>query len=97
MPKAYWVSCYRAVHDPAALADYAKLAGSAIEKHGGRFVVRGSAARAYDGGVQDRTVIVEFDSLDRAIAARESPDYGEAMRALGNAVDRDFRIVEGAA
>jgi NAD(P)-dependent dehydrogenase (short-subunit alcohol dehydrogenase family) len=26
MPKAYWVSCYRSISDPAALADYAKLA-----------------------------------------------------------------------
>ncbi len=95
MAKAYWVSCYRAVHDPTALGEYAKLAGPAVDKYHGRFIVRGSAAHAYEQGVQNRTVIVEFDSLDQAVAARESPEYAEALRALGNAVERDFRIVEG--
>ena len=95
MPKAYWVSCYRAVHDPAKLAEYAKLAGPAIEQHQGRFVIRGAAAHAYEQGVAERTVVVEFDSLERAVAARQSPEYAAALRALDGAVERDFRIVEG--
>lgn len=95
MAKGYWVSCYRAVHDPAALAEYAKLAGPAIQLYGGRFVARGGTIRAYDAGVEQRTVIVEFDSVEQAIKARESAEYGAAMAALGNAVERDFRIVEG--
>lgn len=97
MAKGYWVSCYRSVSDQAALAEYAKLAGPAIQQYGGRFVVRGSAVRAYDAGVEGRTVIVEFDTVEQAIKARESPEYGEAIRVLGNAVERDFRVVEGAA
>ena len=95
MAKAYWVSCYRAVHDPAALAEYAKLAGPAIQLHGGRFVARGGTVRTYEDGRDQRTVIVEFDSVDQAIKARESAEYGAALDALGNAVERDFRIVEG--
>ena len=95
MAKGYWISCYRAVHDPAALAEYAKLAGPAIQKHGGRFLARGGTVRVYESGVEQRTVVVEFDSVERAIEARESPEYGAAMKALGSAVDRDFRIVEG--
>ncbi len=97
MAKGYWVSCYRAVRDPAALGEYAKLAGPAVQQHGGRFVARGGTVRAYEQGVENRTVIVEFDSVEKAIAARESPEYAEALRALGSAVERDFRIVEGAA
>ena len=42
-----------------------------------------------------RVVIVEFDSVDKAVAAHDSPGYQEALRVLGNAVDRDLRIVEG--
>ena len=95
MARGYWVSCYRAVHDQTALGEYAKLAAPAIEKHGGKFVARGSAVKAYEQGVVGRTVVVEFESVDKAIAARESPEYGEALRALGNAVERDFRVVEG--
>ena len=95
MAKGYWVSCYRAVHDPAALGEYAKLAGPAIQAHGGRFVARGGTVRTYEPAIDGRTVIVEFDSVEQAIAARESAEYGEALRALGDAVERDFRIVEG--
>jgi uncharacterized protein (DUF1330 family) len=95
MAKGYWVSCYRAVHDPAALAEYAKLAGPAIQLHGGRFVVRGTAAHAYEQGVQNRTVVVEFDSVEQAVKAHDSAEYGAALKALAGAVERDFRIVEG--
>jgi uncharacterized protein (DUF1330 family) len=95
MAKAYWISCYRSVNNPAALAAYAKLAGPAIEKGGGRFLARGSPARVYENGVDQRTVLVEFDSVEQAVATHDSADYREALRALGNAVERDLRIVEG--
>jgi uncharacterized protein (DUF1330 family) len=96
MAKGYWVSCYHSIKDPEKLAAYAKLAAPSIQRSGGRFVVRGPAAKAYEQGYLQRTVIVEFESLDAAIAARESPGYQEALRALGDGVVRDFRICEGA-
>ncbi len=95
MAKGYWVSCYRAVHDDGKLAAYAKLAAPAIQKHGGRFVVRGVAAEAHEEGIVGRTVVVEFDSVDAARTAHDSAEYGEALDALRGAVERDFRIVEG--
>ena len=95
MPKAYWISAYRSVNDPQALAAYAKLAGPALQKAGGRFLARGVPAQVYEGGLSQRTVLLEFDSLAQAIAAHDSPAYQEALRALGNAVDRDLRIIEG--
>lgn len=96
MAKAYWISCYRAIRDPKALAAYAKLAGPALQGAGGRFLARGMPARVYEAGLNQRTVLVEFDSIDQAIAAHDSAGYQEALRALGNAVERDLRIVEGA-
>ena len=95
MPKAYWTSVYRAIHDPEAMAAYAKLAGPAIQKAGGRFLARGTPAQVYESGVNQRVVIVEFASLAQAVAAHDSPDYQEALRVLGKAVDRDLRITEG--
>jgi len=95
MPKAYWISAYRAIHDADALAAYAKLAGPALQAAGGRFLARGMPARTYENGLAQRTVLVQFDSVAQAIAAHDSPAYQEALRALGNAVDRDFRIIEG--
>ena len=97
MAKGYWVSCYRKINDEAALGEYAKLAGPAITGLGGKFVARGGTVRTYDAGIEGRTVIVEFESVEKAIAARESAEYGKALDALGNAVERDFRIVEGVA
>ncbi len=95
MAKAYWITAYRSVRDPQALAAYAKLALPALEAAGGRFLVRGIPARVYEGGLEQRTVLIEFASVAQAIAAHDSPAYREALRALGNAADRDMRIVEG--
>lgn len=97
MAKAYWVSAYRAIRDPKAFAAYAKLAGPALEGAGGRFLVRGLPAQVYEGGLQERLVILEFASVAQAIAAHDTPAYREALQALGNAADRDLRIVEGVA
>lgn len=97
MAKAYWVVCYRSIRNPEALAAYAKLAGPAVQAAGGRFLVRGMPAKTYEGGLNQRTVIVEFDSIEKAIAAHDSPGYQEALRVLGEAADRDMRIVEGPA
>jgi len=96
MPKAYWISCYRAIHKPEALAAYAALAGPAILGAGGRFIVRGMPDKVYDNGIMQRTVVVEFDSLAAAHAAHDGPAYGAALKALGEGVERDFRIVEAA-
>jgi uncharacterized protein (DUF1330 family) len=95
MPKAYWISTYRAVKNPDALAAYAKLAGPALTAAGGRFLARGMPAQVYELGVQQRTVLIEFDSVEAAKAAHDSPGYKEALDALAGGVDRDMRIVEG--
>ena len=95
MPKAYWIAAYRSINDPEALAAYAKLGGPALQKAGGRVLARGNPAQVYDGGLGQRTVLIEFDSVAQAIAAHDSPEYQVALRVLGRAVDRDLRIVEG--
>jgi uncharacterized protein (DUF1330 family) len=95
MAKAYWISAYRSIRDPQALAAYAKLAGPALEAAGGRFLARGLPARVYEGGLNERIVVLEFASVAQAVAAHDSAEYQQALRALGNGADRDLRIVEG--
>ena len=97
MAKAYWVATYRSIKNADALAAYAKLAGPAIQSHGGRFLVRGMPAKTYEAGVNQRVVVIEFDSVDRAVAAHDSDAYQAALKALGDGADRDIRIIEGAA
>ena len=95
MPKAYWVSAYHEIHDEEKLAAYAKIAGPAVTAAGGRFLTRGVAAKAFEAGKLQRTTVIEFASLDQAIAAHETPEYQEALKALDGGVTRDLRIIEG--
>jgi len=96
MPKGYWITIYRSVSKPEALAAYGKLAGPAITAGGGRFVVRGMPAKTYEAGLNQRTVIIEFDNLEKAIATFESPEYQVARKLLEGAAERDIRFAEGA-
>jgi uncharacterized protein (DUF1330 family) len=96
MAKAYWIAAYRSIKNPEAMAAYAKLAFPALTAAGGRFLARGLPARVYEGGLEQRTVLIEFESVARALAAHDSPAYQEALRALGDGAERDMRIVEGA-
>lgn len=95
MAKAYWIACYHEISDPAKLAAYARLAGPAIEAGGGRFLARGIAAKAYEHGKVDRTVLIEFDSVDQAVAVHESAAYQAALQLLDGGAVRDMRIVQG--
>jgi uncharacterized protein (DUF1330 family) len=95
MAKTYWISTYRAVTNTDKLAAYAKLAGPSISAGGGRFLARGEPAKVYELGLQQRTVLIEFDSLAQAIATHDSPSYQEALAALGDGAQREIRIIEG--
>ena len=97
MAKAYWVTTYRSITNPDALAAYAKLAGPAVAASGGKFLIRGIPVEAWESGLKQRTVVVEFPDLKTALAAHDTPGYQEALKALGKGnVDRDMRVVEGA-
>jgi uncharacterized protein (DUF1330 family) len=96
MAKGYWITFYRKITNARALAEYAKLAGPAIEAGGGKFLARGVPAKAYETGLKERTVLIEFESVERAIATFESASYQVAAKLLVGAVERDVRIVAGA-
>jgi uncharacterized protein (DUF1330 family) len=95
MAKACWVITYRSVSNLDAWAEYVKLAGPAISAAGGRFLARATAAKAYEKGLTQRVVLVEFDRLEKAVAAHDGPGYQAALKVLGKTVERDLRIVEG--
>lgn len=98
MPKAYWVVTYRSITDPAAWEAYAKVAVPAIKDAGGRFLALSQPAKVYEAGMNQRVVLVEFDTIERALACHDTPAYKEALRLLGSGnVERDLRIVEGPA
>jgi uncharacterized protein (DUF1330 family) len=92
--KAYWISCYRSIKNPEAVAAYAKLAGPALRAQGAKYLALGVANEAYEAGLKQRMVIVEFPSLAAAVAAHDSPAYQAALKVFNNAAERDFRIIE---
>ncbi|MDR7092632.1 DUF1330 domain-containing protein [Hydrogenophaga laconesensis] len=94
MPKAYWMATYRSISNPDALAEYARLAGPAIQAAGGRFLARGLPAQVYEAAENQRAVLIEFDSVASAKAAHDSAQYQLALEALGDGAVRDIRIVE---
>ena len=97
MKKGYWVVVYRGISDESAVKAYGALAVPAVEAFAGRFLTRSaSQIQPHEAGQPLRTILVEFGSYEKALAARESEAYQKALRALGSGADRDFRIVEGA-
>jgi uncharacterized protein (DUF1330 family) len=97
MKKGYWIVAYRSISEEAALKAYGALAVPAVESFGGRFLTRStSQVQPHEAGLPLRTVVVEFDSYDTALAARQSESYQKALQALGYGAERDFRVVEGA-
>ncbi len=90
MKKGYWVNAYRSISDEAAQKAYSALAVPAIQAFGGRFLTNGaSRVEAHEAGVAMRTIIVEFDSYEIALAARKSLAYQKALMALGSGAERD--------
>lgn len=95
MQKGYWITMYRSISDPAAVARYADLAGPVIVASGGRFLARGVPSATYEGGLNERCVVIEFDSVAKAIATYESPAYQNALECLKGAAEREVRIIAG--
>ncbi len=96
MAKGYWVSAHKKLPDPEKYAAYRPLAAAAVEKAGGRFIVRGITKTAVENGLTGvNTVVIEFDSYEQAVAAYHSDAYQAAVRELDGTQDRDFRIMEG--
>lgn len=95
MGKGYIVVTYRSIKNQEKWAAYAKLAVPAVQKAGGRYLVRAMPSRVHELGMKERVVIVEFDTVHKAMAAHDTPAYQEALKALDDGAERDFRIVEG--
>ena len=95
MKKGYIISAHRSAADLKKRDAYIKLATPAFKKGGGRILASTDNIIVKENGIKERTVLIEFDSFDKAIKAYKSDDYQEALKALDGGADRDFRIFEG--
>lgn len=94
MTKAYLIA-HVTVTDPDAYADYAAEATVALARHEARVLARGGRVEQLEGTGRARNVVLEFDSMDAALAYYRSDDYQRAMRHRLNAGEADICIVEG--
>ena len=75
MPKGYLIATLN-VGDPVAYEPYREQVPALIERHGGRYLVRGSAFEALEGEPAfSRLVVVEFPTVEAARAFYRDPDY----------------------
>jgi uncharacterized protein (DUF1330 family) len=91
--KAYWI-VRGEVSDANAYARYVALNGEAFKKHGARFLVRGGRAQTVEGEGRTRNVIIEFPSMDQALAGYESAEYQAAKAQREGAAEIDIVVVE---
>jgi uncharacterized protein (DUF1330 family) len=92
---AYWVSVYKEIVDEGKLAAYSELAGPALRAGGGTLLARGLPEQTYEAGEKVRVVLLQFESVEAARAAHDSPGYQAALAALDGGAIRDVRIVPG--
>jgi len=84
------------VTDPVRYEDYKRLASASIAAHGGRYLVRGGQSEVLDGTwTPRRLVVLEFDSVEKAKAWRESPEYAEAKQVRASCARANMVVVEG--
>ena len=95
MPKGYFLIAHRSPAQLKKRQAYLELAGPAMIKAGGKMLASTSVVDAHENGVAQQTVLVEFESLEKARAAYDSNDYQAALKALDGGADRDIRIFEG--
>jgi len=95
MAKGYWINVFRSIKDPKKMDAYRELAGPVMQAAGAKFLVRGNPTKVYEHGQMERCVVIEFESVEKAIATHDSPGYQAALKALGDGAVRDLRIVEG--
>ena len=82
--------------DPERMVEYRRLAQLAVEKLGGRYLVRGAPYETIEGSWQpQRLVVLEFPSMESARSFYDSPDYVAARKARAGVSEFDMLLVEG--
>lgn len=84
------------VTDPVRYEDYKKAASASIAAHGGRYLVRGGVSEVLDGDwVPKRLVVLEFATVEKAKAWRNSAEYAEAKKIRESCAKSNMIVVEG--
>lgn len=94
MAKGYWIARMD-VRDAERYKDYVSGAASAFKKYDAKFLVRGGAAHSLEGPGRARNVVIEFPSVEEALACYNDPAYQAAKEIRNATADGELIIVEG--
>lgn len=85
------------IKDPERFKEYSKLAGLAVAKYGGKFLIRGGVAAVLEGTAPGtRFVVVEHPDAEAAKRFYDTPEYQEARSKRIGAADFSMFVVDGA-
>ena len=95
MAKGY-VILTESIHDPEGMDAYGRASTKPLIDHGGKVLVVDEAVEVLEGGWHgNRTVVVEFESVEQARRWYESPDYQSARALRAAASECNVVIVAG--
>ncbi len=93
--KAYWIA-HVDVTDPQQYQEYTSRAPAAFAAFGGRLLARGGRSEAMEGrATPQRSVVIEFESYEQALACYRSAQYQEACAHRQGVAKAEVIIVEG--
>ena len=95
MPKAYWIARVD-VRDPETYKKYVVTGRPAYQRYGAKFLARGGRTEVLEGEARARNVVIEFASMEDALACYNSPEYTAARKIRQSVSDGEFLLVEGA-
>ncbi|NVK34198.1 MAG: DUF1330 domain-containing protein [Rhodobacteraceae bacterium] len=94
MAKGYWIASV-SVADPETYKKYVEGSAAAFKKYGAKFIARGGEITTLEGSPRARNVVIEFDSVETALACYKSPEYSAAKAHREPVAEADIFIMEG--
>ena len=94
MPKAYWIARVD-VRDAETYKKYVETGKPAFERYNAKFLARGGRTEVLEGKARARNVLIEFASMDDALACYNSPEYSAARAIRQTVSDGEWILVEG--
>lgn len=94
MPRGYWIAEIT-IREPDGYAAYQDAVRLALDRYGGRYLVRGGRSEAREGTPRTRAVVIEFPDYATAVACYEGPEFTRAREMRQRIAAADFLIVEG--
>ena len=94
MASAYWIAIYNSISDPQRHKQYAEIAAAPIAAAGGTILARSGEFTSLYPDSAVRIVLIEFPSHQAALDSYHSDEYQRACAVLGDAVEREVRIVD---